>query len=224
MGIRGSGRDDERRQVFSQILSAVGHAHAAGLVHRDLKPSNVLVRDVDGKPMAKVADFGVAKILGSDKLRTATSAKMGTLAYMSPEQLRSPKDADHRSDLYSIGVMLYEAMTGQIPFDADSEFELMRKVIEDAPADPLRTMRGCDPALAAVVRQALEKDPVNRFGSAGHMAGLLGSADSHHRLGEAGRVFDHGTGPTELKELLDDPGGLHRANRQAQERREEGKL
>jgi len=152
-------------RIFQQLLSAMSFAHKQGLVHRDLKPSNVIVHELDGEEIIKVLDFGVAKILGSDKLRTATSAKMGTLCYMSPEQLRSPKSVDRRSDIYSLGVILYEMLSGQLPFDAETEFELMCQTIETE-ARPLHEIRpGLAPDLEAMVQRALAKDPADRFQS-----------------------------------------------------------
>jgi serine/threonine-protein kinase len=160
--------------VFSQVLSGIGFAHARGLVHRDLKPSNVLVQTFDdGGVLAKIADFGVAKILGSEKLRTATTAKMGTLAYMSPEHLRSPKNVDARSDLYSLGVALFEALTGRVPFDADTEYELMRQIVE-TPVPSVRSLNASlPPAFDAIVSRATAKDPAHRFQTAAEFKDAL---------------------------------------------------
>lgn len=192
--------------VLRQVLSAMGFAHEQGLVHRDLKPSNVLVREIDGEPIAKVVDFGVAKILGSEKLRTATSAKMGTLCYMSPEQLRSPKAVDQRTDIYALGVMLYEMLSGRLPFEADTEFEAMRQTIEDPPT-PLRVVNPKVPAnVAAVIDRALAKDLESRFQSCQEFAAALlnvpvaslGSSStvqtaSGSRASGAPREFEKGT-------------------------------
>lgn len=101
-------------------------------MHRDIKPSNILIQHLEGQEYAKVTDFGIAKILGSEKVRTATGAKMGTLAYMSPEHVQSPKGVDSRSDMYS----LYELLTSRVPFDADCEYDLMRAIVEQ-PCAPI---------------------------------------------------------------------------------------
>ena len=112
----------ERLNLFIQVCQAVQHAHQKGIIHRDLKPSNILVALRDGKPVPKVIDFGVAKAIQTNVVRhnvaTATGQLIGTPAYMSPEQaaLRGV-DVDTRSDIYSLGVLLYELLSGQTPFD-----------------------------------------------------------------------------------------------------------
>ena len=149
--------------LMSQVLSAMAYAHEQGLVHRDVKPSNIVVETIRGEEHAKVVDFGIAKILGDDKLRTATGAKMGTLAYMSPEQVKSPKNVDARSDIYSLGVVLYEMLTGRTPFDADSEYELMDRIVREEPPVPSRVIQGSPPSFDAVVRRAMAKRPEDRY-------------------------------------------------------------
>jgi len=151
--------------LMGQILSAMEYAHTAGLVHRDLKPANVIVQELAGEEIAKVLDFGIAKILGSEKLRTATSAKMGTLCYMSPEQLKSPKSVDRRSDIYSLGIMFFEMLTGQLPFEADSEFELMRQTVEQAPPLPSLYNPNLQPEVQEILLRALAKKREDRFAS-----------------------------------------------------------
>jgi serine/threonine-protein kinase len=160
-------------RLMDQILSAMGYAHKRGLVHRDIKPSNILVQSIEGQEYAKVMDFGIAKILGSEKLRTATGAKMGTLAYMSPEHVRSPKNVDARSDVYSLGVVLYEMLTGHVPFDADSEYELMRQIVEDEPRELRSPGSSLPEGLSVVVESALAKDPARRFRSCEEMRQAL---------------------------------------------------
>ena len=150
-------------RLMTQILSAMAYAHRQQLVHRDIKPSNVLVELLDGEEVAKVMDFGIAKILGTEKLKTATGATMGTLSYMSPEQVRSPKNVDARSDIYSLGVVLYEMLTGRTPFDADSEYELMDRIVREEPPVPSRVIQGIPPSFDAVVRRAMAKQPEDRY-------------------------------------------------------------
>src|SRR5215208_2447308 len=136
----------ERLELFVQVCQAVQHAHTKGIIHRDLKPSNVLVTLHDGKPVPKVIDFGVAKALGqqlTDKtLFTGFAQLVGTPLYMSPEQAElSGLDADTRTDIYSLGVLLYELLTGTTPLDKDrlsrvGYDELRRIIREDEPPRP----------------------------------------------------------------------------------------
>ncbi len=156
-----------------QVLSALGHAHARGLVHRDIKPANILVWESEGQRVAKVTDFGIAKILGDDKKMTATGAKMGTLAYMSPEHIRSPKSVDARSDLYSVGVTLYEMLSGRLPFPQDTEYELMRHVLEVEPPPLPASAPPVSARLQAILDRSLAKDPTDRFASAEEFAAAL---------------------------------------------------
>ncbi|MFN2317286.1 MAG: protein kinase [Gemmatimonadales bacterium] len=110
----------DRIQLFAQVCRAVQHAHQKGVIHRDLKPSNILVTDTDGEPLAKVIDFGIARAVeaGADVARLTMADEMiGTPAYMSPEQMEPGMDIDTRSDVYSLGVVLYELFTGNLPFD-----------------------------------------------------------------------------------------------------------
>ncbi len=176
-------RPDEIVRIMLGVLDAVGHAHAAGIIHRDLKPTNVLLAKKGDQWLPKVGDFGIAKVsadVGKGKKSTQGGARMGTLGYMSPEQIRGAKDVTPRSDIFSLGAMLYELATGEAPFDGDSDYDLMENIVNGRFQPPERRYAGLQPRLAAVIKRALEVDPANRFASCAEMAAALqaGPADA----------------------------------------------
>ncbi|MFQ3583232.1 MAG: protein kinase [Chloracidobacterium sp.] len=147
--------------LFSGVLDAIGYAHRRGIIHRDIKPSNVIVLP-DGMP--KVMDFGIARAMGSSR-QTRFGAIIGTLEYMSPEQIQG-METDARSDIYSLGIVLYEILTGRLPFIADNEYALLQAHIQ-SPPPPLRVFTPQIPEpVAQTVLRALEKDPGRRFQTA----------------------------------------------------------
>lgn len=166
-----------------QALRGLEHAHHAGVVHRDIKPSNMILT-ADGT--LKLMDFGIARILEKVGL-TRTGCVVGTLSYVSPEQARGG-DVDARSDLYSVAVVLYELVTGRVPFDGGSEFELLRAHIELPPPPPSGRVAGLPPALEAAILRALAKDPAARYQGAeafrAELEHLLADADA----GDAART------------------------------------
>ena len=162
-----------------QILRALQTAHAAGIVHRDMKPSNVFVIEKDAEhDFVKLVDFGISKLRSQDDGQapsanlTRTNSALGTPLYMSPEQARSPRDVDPRTDVYSVGAILYEMLCGRTPYTAESgEYtEILFKLFTTEP-EPIRSLSPDVPeGLAAIVHRALQRDRNARFGSAAEMA------------------------------------------------------
>jgi beta-lactam-binding protein with PASTA domain len=153
-----------------EILKALRYAHKRGIVHRDIKPQNVLL-DEEGR--LKVADFGIAHAGASDM--TETGAIVGTVQYVSPEQAQG-LPVSPRSDLYSVGVVLYELLTGRVPFDGEAPVSIALKQVSEPPVPPSQLRPGIPPALESVVMRALEKDPARRFASADEFIGALETA------------------------------------------------
>ena len=193
----------ERLELFLAVCQAVQHAHQKGIIHRDLKPSNVLVTLHDGTPVVKVIDFGIAKALGQERLTektlfTSLAHMVGTPLYMSPEQAAmNGQDVDTRSDIYALGVLLYELLTGTTPFDKEclkqaSDEEIRRIIREEEPAKPstrVSTLGQADTTVSAnrqsepkrlsqlfrgeldwIVMKALEKDRNRRYDTASSFA------------------------------------------------------
>lgn len=147
-----------------QIADALHEAHQKGIVHRDIKADNVMI---NARNQVKVMDFGLAKLKGSLKLTKATST-VGTLAYMAPEQIQGG-DADARSDIFSFGVLLYEMLTGRLPFRSEHEAALMYSIINDEPDSIQKHRPDLSPVLANLIHRALEKNPGDRFQSINEM-------------------------------------------------------
>ncbi|MGM0558391.1 MAG: serine/threonine-protein kinase [Myxococcota bacterium] len=146
------------------VLSAIGFAHSKGVIHRDIKPSNILLKPTSRGMVPRVMDFGVAKLVRGKDL-TATGTTVGTLHYMSPEQIVGSKDIDGRADIYSLGCTLYKLCTGDVPFNAATEFALMMAQVEAPPTPPSELNPDVSPALEKVILRCLAKRPDDRYPS-----------------------------------------------------------
>jgi serine/threonine-protein kinase len=184
----------ESVDIILQALEAMSHAHAVGIVHRDLKPANLfLATTPDGREVVKVLDFGIAKLSplvkhdgGRSGALTGEHTMLGSPSYMSPEQVRDSSIIDHRADLWALGVILYEIVTGQEPFGGNSVGEIFGGILHSSPT-PLRDLLPEAPAeLQAAVERCLSRDPEDRFPSVAAMARALEPVSS-------GALPDHAT-------------------------------
>jgi eukaryotic-like serine/threonine-protein kinase len=170
-------------RILNQVCRALQRAHDGGIVHRDLKPENIfLVRTPDDdEDVAKVLDFGIAKIRGTAgsaplSNSTKTGAVLGTPYYMSPEQARGMRDIDHRTDLWSLGVIVFKCVTGVLPFEGESLGDLLVKICTTPVPVPSQVLPGLSHAFDAWFARALDRDPQKRFGSASEMSDALAYA------------------------------------------------
>ena len=162
-------------RIGAQILSALSEAHAQNVIHRDLKPENVMVENRRGEPdFVKVLDFGIAKITDAKTKLTQAGLVCGTPEYMSPEQARGA-DLDARSDLYSVGVIIYQMVTGLLPFESDTPIGFLMKHLTDPPMPPSQKQPEVEvpPDLEALIMKALSKNPADRFANAEEMREAL---------------------------------------------------
>ena len=172
--IRARGRlsPTECYPILHQLLEALSAAHGAGIIHRDLKPDNVyLLKSRGGKAdFVKLLDFGISKFnqMSGDSgfSMTRTGAVMGTPYYMAPEQAKGSRELDHRVDLYAAGVILYEAITGEVPFNADTFNELLFKIVLEQARPVEQVVPGIDPSFAAIVDKSMAREPSARFQTA----------------------------------------------------------
>lgn len=154
--------------ISKQLLNAIGHAHKVGVIHRDIKPSNILLCD-NGR--IKVTDFGLAKVVeAKGPASTVTQARAGTLYYMSPEQVKGLKNVDSRSDLYSLGISIYEMIAGRVPFDkTDSDFTIQKKIVDGEIPSPIKFNSAIPKKLTKIISKSIDKDPAKRYQSADEM-------------------------------------------------------
>jgi len=191
------------RDVFAQIIEGLAAAHEAGLIHRGIKSSNILLTHWPGdpesgleddqpvpgsgdgragdatqhlahpRPIVKIADFGLARMRSSQTQLTLGNSVLGTPEYMSPEQARGVENVDHRTDLYSAGVVLYEMLTGRTPFRADTPTATIHRILHDRPQDPRQIERNTDPVLASLALRLMAKQPEDRLASAEEALSVL---------------------------------------------------
>jgi hypothetical protein len=161
---RGPLPTDTSRRIFREVLSGLRAAHDGGLVHRDIKPSNILLPGPGLQ--ARIADFGLARMINAQTRLTLPDSVFGTPEYMSPEQARGELNVDHRSDLYSAGVVLYEMLTGRTPFVAEAPSAVVHQILHVDPADPRKLNGGVDPHLASIALRLMAKRPEDRLESA----------------------------------------------------------
>ncbi|EYF01794.1 Serine-threonine protein kinase [Chondromyces apiculatus DSM 436] len=167
----------EAAQIVSQTAKALGRAHQLGIIHRDIKPDNLFLLDLDGEPFVKVLDFGIAKQnVQGDPGMTESGSMLGTPYYMSPEQLLSSKHVDARADLWALGVVAYQMLTGKLPFTGETLGALAVAVSSGVLVAPSALRSGIPPAVDAWVTRALQRDPAARFASAREMAEALEAA------------------------------------------------
>jgi eukaryotic-like serine/threonine-protein kinase len=204
--------------ITRQTCRALQASHDKGVVHRDLKPENLfLVRSEERRNFVKILDFGIAKMLSNPYTRTRTGVLLGTPAYMSPEQCRGSGDVDHRSDIYSLGIMLYELTSGVLPFAAQGYGDVIMAHMTRAPEPPTTHNPKIPPKLEAAILRALEKKPQDRFQSMFELGSLLAGvaeeldqavAEQVRAHASSDRTTQRGLGAPEQRTLLDPPSAV----------------
>ncbi|HEY4013892.1 MAG TPA: protein kinase [Polyangiaceae bacterium] len=188
-------------KLVIQVLEGLAAAHAAGVLHRDLKPENLfLVRTRSGEDFVKILDFGVSKFNApGDPSATRTGAVLGSPFYMAPEQARGLKHIDGRTDLYSVGALFFESVTGRVPFDGENFNDLMFKIALSPRPNPLHFQPNLDPVLVAILMKSIAADPRERFATAEEFGSVL-----------AAWVVSQGASPSRAPEILDAQRGTPR--------------
>lgn len=176
---------EEATRITGEVLDALAVAHAAGIVHRDLKPDNVFLEPhTSGEPRVRILDFGISRVIesaGGSARQTKTGVLLGTPGYMSQEQVRDSKQADHRSDLFSVGILFYELITGRRAFAGETGYDRMMAVLFGDPK-PIEHAAPQYAHWSPFFARALAREPEARFQSAGEMAGALRAVASSGRM------------------------------------------
>ena len=193
---RGPIPEQEAVPLFRQALLGIGYAHRAGILHRDIKPSNLMLNK---NGLVKVMDFGIAKVMGVQGM-TRTGTQLGTLAYMSPEQIQN-RNVDIRSDIYELGITLYEMLTGHLPFEADSEFQIMHDHVYKAPPPPCTYYPYIGKGIEQVVLKSIEKNSDLRY----QTVEQFGAALEHPDLMEPMPAISPGDDVTAPRSALQQP-------------------
>ncbi|MBQ7455851.1 MAG: Stk1 family PASTA domain-containing Ser/Thr kinase [Clostridia bacterium] len=206
-------------QIAIRILSALQHAHDNGIIHRDIKPQNVLI---NAEGLVKVADFGIARVAGSNTLSKGDSV-MGSVHYFSPEQARG-EDVTAATDIYSVGVVMYEMLTGRVPFDGDTPVSIAMQHISTPPKPLSQLVPEISPAMERVVLRAMAKDPAARYPDASDMARAIREALEHPQAvprheNTASHTAAHTTGRGAVRPHSGDTGRVQR-QRQLKKMRE----
>ncbi len=179
-------------RIARQIASALCATHDKGVVHRDIKPDNIFVIDRDGDEFIKVLDFGISRSLtpeeDEDIRLTQTGMVLGTPLYMSPEQAQGDDDLDHRIDIYALGVILYESVTGEVPFRGKNYLSILAQVIGDTPKEPSELLSGLDRDLESVICKAMAKDRNDRYQTMDELASDLALLESDDPKSTSARI------------------------------------
>lgn len=182
------------------VIDAVAVAHASSVVHRDLKPENVFLHRVGNTVVPKVLDFGISKIVSPGEIRmTSTGLMMGTPGYMSPEQIQGSRDIDARTDVWALGVILYEVLSGKLPFEAETPGALFVKICTESPVPLEQVVPDVPAELVRIVGRCLQRDPAQRYANAGELAHDLRNFAAAHGIELSGDIANSPS-PTAVSE------------------------